>query len=149
MPEASPTQINVWRETYFKMKRRMPSADQEPTTGQLTALNARTAKPPGGAGRAPAVDFAMFHLLTRLTSRAMEFYLYYKLPDGKYKMKLTPGPQNKDQWILCFELFMVAAIMLDVVEDHALDEYKVLVNDFMKRYGRGCWHLCYAADVNG
>ena len=93
------------------------------------------------------MDFAMFHTLAHLASRAMEFYTYFKLPDGTERRKLIPGPQNKDQWGPCFDLFVTAAIMLDLVEDYALEDYKFLMNGYMTRFARDCWHLCYAADL--
>ena len=73
------------------------------------------------------MDFAMWHPLALLTFRAMEFYTYFKLLDGTSRKKLIPGPQTRISGGPVSICLLLQAFMLDMVEDHALDEYKTVM----------------------
>ena len=77
--------------------------------------------------------------------RAMKFRTWAPAGDGTYFSRELPGPSTPQQWEAAWDLFTVAAIMLDIASPMILDRCKKHIKALVTEWA-DCWHLIALAD---
>ena len=119
-----------------------PEEEEEPSDGQLSALNRRTIV----LGQAPYVDFSVWTPYARRALRTQKFRTYVPLGDGSFLMKELPGPQNLQQWMACWRVFKVAALALGILSMASLQLYEKLMEKLTLQYPSAWGLICLADD---
>ena len=119
-----------------------PEEEEEPSDGQLSALNRRTCI----LGQAPYMDFSVWTPYARRSLRSQKFRTYVPLGDGSFLMKELPGPQNLQQWLACWGVFKVAALALGILSMASLQLYEKLIEKLTLQYPSAWGLICLADD---
>lgn len=78
-----------------------PQDEEEATDAQLAALYQRVY----AQKLAPYVDFAAWLPFGRRVQKNQKFRAFLPIGDGSFVMKELPGPQNLQQWTVCWRVF--------------------------------------------
>lgn len=143
---ANSDQWDRWHAAYVTVTGEPPDHHLEPTLEQISALQHRTASTAdGGLELEPYADFAARVPFGRRGLRAMKFRTWAPAGDGTYFSRELPGPSTPQQWEAAWDLFTVAAIMLDIASPMILDRYKKHIKALVTEWA-DCWHLNALAD---
>ena len=134
--------LQKWIQRYVTLMGSYPEEEEEPSDGQLSALNRRT----WILGQAPYVDFSVWTPYARRALRTQKFRTYVPLGDGSYLMKELPGPQNLQQWLACWRVFKVAALALGILSMASLQLYEKLIEKLTLQYPSAWGLICLADD---
>ena len=134
--------LQKWIQRYVTLMGSYPEEEEEPSDGQLSALNRRTIV----LGQAPYVDFSVWTPYARRALRTQKFRTYVPLGDGSFLMKELPGPQNLQQWMACWRVFKVAALALGILSMASLQLYEKLMEKLTLQYPSAWGLICLADD---
>ena len=141
-PEKS--MVDGWINNYIVIMGAAPQEEEEPTESQLAGLHKRACT----LGQAPYVDFAVWLPFGRRTQKSQKFRLYQPLGDGSFLMRELPGPQNLQQWLVCWRVFKCAALMLKISSLASLQLYEKTVARLVLQWPQA-WGLIYTAEDKG
>jgi len=120
--------------------RERPLAEIEPTSDQLTALNASL-----HAGSC-WVDFSPFGPYGERSKREREFTALVLNAEGKLTRTKLFGPATFEGWLNAWKVFKTAMIMCGASRSTSLDVYEDGIRRAALRYGQSAWGLLYQAD---
>ena len=120
-----------------------PMEDMEPTADQLSAIQHMVVE----RKLPPYVDFAVFGPHALRTARKFRLQGLLLGAQGQLFQSEVYGPRCFAQWLSCFQVFKVAAVMMDLISCSALDRYCELIRSYNALYGDACWPLLYQADT--
>eukprot|EP00435_Cladocopium_sp_Y103_P018977 s4373_g4.t1 len=130
-----------WLERHRLATGGLPSAEEEPSLEQLSALARRVAV----QDSAPYTDFGVFVPFGNRALRSSKYRTFVMTGEGTYSARELPGPSTFIQWRACYRVFKSSMIMLDCVGLSNLHNYETHIERLTRLYG-SAWHLVYSAD---
>eukprot|EP00435_Cladocopium_sp_Y103_P072845 s106_g41.t1 len=135
------TEVDKWYQNFIVTMGSQPDESEEPTPSQLAALHKKVYV----ENRPPYCDFSVWVPFERRMSRVQKCRTFIPLGDGSYLQKDLPGPGTHTAWKASWNVFKVAAIMLNICSVAALEVYSKQVEKLATQWPR-CWGLIYTAD---
>ena len=129
-----------WEHIFGVGKR--PNPDAEATDTQITCLKFMV-----DAGQAPTVDFALWGPHGHRMERKFRLSGVVFDKDGHLRTVEIAGPPTLAVWLLSWEVFVTACVMLNIFDLGTLLAYKTLILTLHSRYGPQVWLLLYQADT--
>ena len=119
-----------------------PNPDAEATDTQITCLKFMI-----DSGQAPTVDFALWGPHGHRMERKFRLSGVVFDKDGHMRTVEIAGPPTLAVWLLSWEVYVTACIMLNIFDLGTLLAYKTLILTLHGRYGPQVWLLLYQADT--
>ena len=105
---ASSDQVRTWYGNYKMLKFGDPLIEREPTPDQICAMNTRIIT----LGAEPHADFSLLTPHGRRMQKVLRHRSWVPQQDGTYQPVEVPGPEDRETWKACWDVYEVILLML-------------------------------------
>ena len=136
-----PDKIKKMRAKYIAKVGTKPTEDEDVAKEQLSALFVAVT-----IMMSVYADFALWVPFWKRMLKKKRFM--GRVPDehGELQTVEILGPGSFDAWETCYNVFVTACLMLEIISAGALKRYLLHIKSLVKRFP-GCWAVIYQADA--